>query len=132
MKRVIHLLLIVLVVFINGCITSSDKKNSENNSEWKNTSLPKNLSGNWYFKGAYDTGITSSKITINNREWIIYSIETNGEEYRIIVVSDQQYWALYFRNITEKSAEKSFGEVAYDKFMATNTQKSSWIIITKG
>ncbi|MFC1694006.1 hypothetical protein ACFL1R_10920 [Candidatus Latescibacterota bacterium] len=131
-KKTIVLILSAVLIFIAGCNIFNDAdKNSEDSSGWKKSSFPKMLSGKWYYNGVYDIKITSTMITTDNREWVASTIETNGEEYRVVARSDYQYRAFYFRNITITSAEKSLSLIAYTSYEAKKADKTSWVLITK-
>ena len=112
-------------------IFSDEDNNSGSNSEWEKASMPKSLLGDWYVNGIHNIGIKSSVSIIDSREWGILSIDTNGEEYRIIVRSNYQYRAIYFREISDKSAEKSMGYIANTSYEAKNVIRGPWITITK-
>ena len=76
-------------------------------------------------------GIFSSKVIIDNREWIIVSIEKKDDEYRITVKSTYQYRSIYFTNLTDTNVEKSEGYFAISDYDAKQAERSEWSIMTK-
>ena len=130
-KKLLSMFMLVIVIGTGCTLLGSDNGSSSTDDEWNKTTLPKNLIGKWYINDIFDIEITSSTITMDNRKWSIDSIEKSSDEYRIVGRSDRQYRAFYFKNITEVSAEKAVGYIAYVQYDAKEADKSSWVTITK-
>ena len=121
----------MMVIVLSVCCNIFNGDEKSDNSEWKKASLPKMLHGDWYVDGIYEMKITSSKMTMNNREWVISEVEKNDDEYRIILKSSIHYRAMYFRNITDTSTEKSMGYITFSSYDAKKAVRGSWITMTK-
>ncbi len=131
MARLTIFLSIVTVVLSVCCNLFTNESGSSVDLEWKKTSLPGDLKGRWYVKSVYYMGIFSSKVIIDNREWIIVSIEKKDDEYRITVKSTYQYRSIYFTNLTDTNVEKSEGYFAISDYDAKQAERSEWSIMTK-
>ena len=66
-KRTVFILVLV-IAFGFCCNIFNNDSGESSDSEWKKTSLPKKLQGDWYNKGFLDIRITSSNIIKDNRE----------------------------------------------------------------
>ena len=124
-------LILVVTVALSVCCNIFGNDSSGGSSEWEKTSLPGQLRGDWNVNGIYDMKVSSSKVTMSNREWIINSIEKNGEEYRIVLRSSYEYKAMYIRNLTDTSAERAFGWGMNTSYNAKQAGIGEWITITK-
>lgn len=125
---------ICICLFCSICIACCNIFNNDNNSDdsgWEKASMPKQLLGSWEINGFFYMKISSSKITIDNREWNIDTIEKNSGEYRIVTKSSIQYRALYFKNITDTTAEKSVGYIAFTAYDAKTSWRDEWVLMTK-
>ncbi len=128
-KRNALLLLLILMLSVSCNIFGGDESGGD--SDWKKTSLPKQLRGKWYVNGVYEMEVTSSKVNMFNREWIVYSIDKNGEEYRIVLRSSFEYRAMYIDKLTDTSAERAFSLGMVSSYDAKQIEKGDWITITK-
>ena len=130
-KALLYMLMVVIAIGVGCTLFGNDNGTSGTDDEWNKTTVPKNLIGKWYINDVFDIEITSSNITMDNRYWSIYTVEKGIEEYRIIARSERQYRAFYFQNITDVSAEKAVGYIAYTSYDAKEAGKSPSITITK-
>jgi len=124
-------LILMVTVALSVCCNIFGNDSSGGSSEWKKTSLPGQLRGDWYVNGIYDMKVTSSKVTMSNRVWIIYSIDKREEEYRIVLRSSFEYKAMYIKNLTDTSAERTFGWGMNTSYDAKQAGIGEWITITK-
>ena len=121
----------MVLIALNFCCGILDDDSGNDDSGWKKASVPKQLQGNWYSNNVLDIKITSSKAVIDNREWSIAEVHKKEGEYRFIIKSAIQYRAVYFRNITDTSAEKSMGYIELTPYDAKQASQDSWVPITK-
>jgi len=98
---------------------------------WKKVSMPKLLKGEWYLKEFFYMKVSSLKVMVDNREWTIETIYEKEGEYRLIVKSNRQYMAMYFRNIAEHSVEKSFGYIAFSPYEAKLAGREEWVVLKR-
>ena len=131
MARLTIFLSIVTVVLSVCCNLFTNESGSSVDSEWKKISLPGKLTGKWDIKDVLYMEILSSKVIIDNREWIIVSIERKDDEYKITTRSSYQYRSIYFTNLTDTIVEMAEGYFANSEYDAKKTERSDWIIMTK-
>ena len=131
MKSKVFLVLFIALFICVSCDIFGSKKDDTDEMGWKKTSLPGQLKGNWYRNNYEYMKITSSKVTVENREWGIANIHKKDNEIRFMVKSEIQYLAIYFRNITDTKVEKSFGGIMYTLYEAKTSSRENWIILTK-
>ncbi len=119
-----------IVILVTGC-TLSDSLNTTDELGWKRISMPSSLKGTWYFHGYKTIELTSKKAIADSREWNIETVGRKDDEYRVIVKSQLQYQALYFRNTTKESVEISYGEIWYTIYDAKTADRGEWRELTK-
>ena len=131
MAKATMFLSIVALVFNVYCDLFTNEKGGSYDSEWKKTSIPGKLKGEWYINDVCYMEISSSKVIMDNREWIIVSIEKKDEEYRITVKSSYQYRSFYFTYLTDTTVEKSEGYFGNTEYDAKQLDRSEWSLMTK-
>ena len=78
---------------------------------WEKVSMPPEMLSNWYRQGKFYLSVTESALQvedfIGNIESIAKSESYSVSYYRIISYSvlDNQYYATYFRNLTEEEVQ---------------------------
>jgi len=132
MFRYFYIIILLTLSFTNICCDIfGDKSEKEYDSDWKRVSMPTQLRGEWYINNFKYMTISSSKVTIDNREWSISTVSRKGEEYRFVTRGDVQYRAMYFKNITDSSAEFSLGYIAFTEYDAKEAGIEKESFITK-
>jgi len=123
------LLVLVLSVGCNFNIFDNDEKIDE--LGWKKTSMPSNLKGIWKTNNVQFIELTSKKIILDNREWILMSVYKKDDEIRLEGQSGIQHKAYYCKNIHDDTMELSIGEIEFSSYDSKMAPRDEWIELSK-
>ena len=121
--------MVVILLAVGGCIFDNSDKKDGLTPGWTSTAVPSALQKTWYYKGGEEIRITSKKVIRRNREWSISRCEKNESEYRLVSISQYEYIAYYFKDVTEESVQYTIGYTTRTEYDAVTLGHGDYVTL---